>query len=139
MKECPPFTPPILPRSQEPIAVTRAVSLCPSNDAEVLFSSSPQPCPALPRPGSTSTLSLSPSSRTMPIQRLRLGPPELPCSSLSCCGAGLLAPTPEAASSPQDALMVPSVLCHAEPKCTLGDKPSQITVIEIQNCGRLHR
>lgn len=56
------------------------------------------------------------------------GTPQLPCSSLSCCGAGPLAPTPEAGMDPQDALMEPSVLCHAEQKHSLGDKHSQITV-----------
>lgn len=39
--------PPVLPRSQEPVAAAGAVSLCPSNVAEVLFFSSPRPCLAL--------------------------------------------------------------------------------------------
>lgn len=75
--------------------------------------------------GSMSILKLSPSSRKMPSSPGGWDP-QLPCSSLSCCGAGLLAPTPEAGMDPQDALMVPSVLGHAEQICSLGD--FQITV-----------
>lgn len=76
MKECPSYAPPVLPRSQEPVAAAGAVSLCPSKVAEVLFFSSPPPCLAL----QWVHVLAQPQSilKEDATQHLRLGPPSCP-------------------------------------------------------------
>lgn len=100
---------------------------------------SPAPhSPALPCNGSMSVLKLSPSLRRIPSSAWGWGPPaSLILSNLLWCWA--LSSYPWGNIGPQDALRVPSVLCHVNKNADWEIDAPKLLWLEIQSCGRLHR